>query len=146
MDEGSETITILATNPSSLLSALLALMDHFPLKTQACKIEAHPLPHLQKPTEQPRNQTVGLVQFRQIWRLVQSLTFHSSLLRHTWSFLPTLTPDQIKHELEYRIALGGDIALSEGVQTKKATNSRKQQIVFILFQAHKGYVYQKSYD
>ena len=32
------------------------------------------------------------------------------------------------------------------VYVKKTTNSRKQQIMFILFQAHKGYVHQKSCD
>ena len=46
--------------------------------------------------------------------------------------LPTLTPDQIKHELEYHIALGGDIALSEGVQTRGSSKDQERRHLRIL--------------
>ena len=42
--------------------------------------------------------------------------------------LPILTAEQIKHELEYHIAIGGDSALCEGVQTRSSSTDGKKHL------------------
>jgi hypothetical protein len=132
MDEGSETSTI---GDESFKSSFSPVSPNGPSPSKDTGLPGRGPPSTSSPetylaTPKPNGRSCS-VQTDLAFGTELYFPFFSP--KTCMELLPTLTPDQInKHELEYHIALGGDIVLSEGVQTRGSARDLERRHLRIL--------------